>query len=209
MKKIARWIPLFILSLTAAALAAMWPILPERWPIHWGLGGRPNGWASKTPLGVFGPLLMGVGIWLLIEALLRVVRGKDGEPTLLDEALPFSEIALALTFAMVSIWMPIGLPDSPLPMVVASLAVTSTGVIATIARIARSRRASTDSTSDEGWSALTYRNPKDERLWVPKRLGLGWTLNFAHPLAWPTLLLLLAPALMIIIVVVFSVTHSR
>jgi hypothetical protein len=33
----------------------------------------------------------------------------------------------------------------------------------------------------------------DQRIVVPKRLrGLGWTLNFARPLAWPFLGLLLA-----------------
>ncbi len=33
-----------------------------------------------------------------------------------------------------------------------------------------------------------YWNPKDKRLFVPKRLGFGWTVNFAHPLAIPLLL---------------------
>jgi uncharacterized membrane protein len=35
-----------------------------------------------------------------------------------------------------------------------------------------------------------YANADDPRLWVPKRLGLGWTLNFARPAAaWVVLLL--------------------
>ena len=37
-----------------------------------------------------------------------------------------------------------------------------------------------------------YVNPDDPALWVPKRSGLGYTLNFAHPASWPLLILLTA-----------------
>lgn len=34
---------------------------------------------------------------------------------------------------------------------------------------------------DRYWSAgLFYNNPDDSDLFVPKRFGLGWTLNFGH-----------------------------
>ena len=36
----------------------------------------------------------------------------------------------------------------------------------------------------EAWNGITYNNPKDPRLWVPKISGYGTTLNFAHRLAW-------------------------
>jgi uncharacterized membrane protein len=45
---------------------------------------------------------------------------------------------------------------------------------------------------------LFYVNPEDSRLWVPKRLGLGWTLNFAHGLSWFMLILLLLPVALVI-----------
>ena len=28
---------------------------------------------------------------------------------------------------------------------------------------------------------LFYFNPKDKRIFPPKRLGIGWTINFANP----------------------------
>ena len=40
--------------------------------------------------------------------------------------------------------------------------------------------------------AFFYYNPKDKRLFLPKRTGLGWTLNFAQPLALVILILLIA-----------------
>ena len=42
-----------------------------------------------------------------------------------------------------------------------------------------------------------YINPQDPQLWVEKRFGIGWTLNFGNRWAWPVLALLLSPALML------------
>jgi uncharacterized membrane protein len=33
-----------------------------------------------------------------------------------------------------------------------------------------------------------YYNPNDPAIWVEKRFGIGWTVNFAHPLGWGSLL---------------------
>jgi uncharacterized membrane protein len=39
---------------------------------------------------------------------------------------------------------------------------------------------------------LFYVNPDDDRLWVPKRIGMGWTLNYARPAAyWITVFILI------------------
>lgn len=42
---------------------------------------------------------------------------------------------------------------------------------------------------------MIYINPEDKRIIVRKRTGLGWTLNFARPMAVPTLILTIAYAL--------------
>jgi len=48
-------------------------------------------------------------------------------------------------------------------------------------------RGSTDAVfrdDDQYWSGgVFYNNPDDPALFVPKRFGLGWTLNFGHPQA--------------------------
>jgi uncharacterized membrane protein len=54
----------------------------------------------------------------------------------------------------------------------------------------------------KGYRGLFYHDPGDSRLWVPKVLGIGWTINFAHRLAWPVLLLLLGGPLAIVAVAV-------
>ncbi len=45
---------------------------------------------------------------------------------------------------------------------------------------------------DDCWYWLVfYYNPQDKRLFVPKRTGLGWTLNFGRPLSVVIFLLFL------------------
>ena len=62
--------------------------------------------------------------------------------------------------------------------------------------------------SGEGWHGLVYVNPADPRLVVPKRLGIGWTFNFAKPIAWVLLtVLLLGPLLFVGVVILRAATH--
>lgn len=38
-----------------------------------------------------------------------------------------------------------------------------------------------DPQNDKYWKGgMIYNNPNDSDIWVKKRTGLGWTLNFAH-----------------------------
>jgi uncharacterized membrane protein len=37
---------------------------------------------------------------------------------------------------------------------------------------------------DPHWRGIFYCNPDDPRLVVPKRFGIGRTLNYGRPLAW-------------------------
>jgi uncharacterized membrane protein len=54
-------------------------------------------------------------------------------------------------------------------------------------------------TDPRRWRGVVYLNPDDPRLFVPKRVGVGWTVNFGHPWAWRILALMLG-------VLVLSVT---
>jgi len=49
-----------------------------------------------------------------------------------------------------------------------------------------------------------YVNPEDPAVWVPKRLGMGWTLNFAHGRSWAMLGLLLLPVLLVMLLALSS-----
>ena len=56
-----------------------------------------------------------------------------------------------------------------------------------------------DRTPDECWKwGQIYYNPGDAAIWVEKRAGVGYTLNFARPLAWAILLLVLLGPLVVV-----------
>jgi hypothetical protein len=45
---------------------------------------------------------------------------------------------------------------------------------------------------EKGWSGPFYSNPDDPALFVPKRYGIGYTLNFSNPWCWVVMALILA-----------------
>jgi len=54
---------------------------------------------------------------------------------------------------------------------------------------------------DEVWRGIFYFNPNDPALLVPKRFGIGYTLNFGNPWCWAVvalIFLMLALPLMLI-----------
>ena len=61
---------------------------------------------------------------------------------------------------------------------------------------------------DRYWyRGVFYGNPDDPDLFVPKRFGLGWTMNFGHPQAKLVLIgLLLLPLVLLILTVLISGT---
>ena len=62
----------------------------------------------------------------------------------------------------------------------------------------------------DNWNVVYY-CPEDPRVIVPKRLpSMGWTINFAHPLAIPALLVaLLLPALPIVLLIRYHLPLPR
>ncbi len=47
----------------------------------------------------------------------------------------------------------------------------------------------------------TYYNPEDPSIFIEKRIGIGWTANFARPMAW---VFVFAPILVIILLLIFA-----
>src|SRR6266436_5677846 len=58
---------------------------------------------------------------------------------------------------------------------------------------------------DRYWyGGVFYNNPDDPAVFVPKRFGLGWTMNFGHPQAKLVLIgMLLLPLVLLILNVLF------
>jgi uncharacterized membrane protein len=57
---------------------------------------------------------------------------------------------------------------------------------------------------DRNWIAgVIYYNPDDPDALVPKRYGLGWTINFGHPRGKVALLVLIGLILVPIVLIIF------
>ncbi|HTB78155.1 MAG TPA: DUF5808 domain-containing protein [Polyangiaceae bacterium] len=199
-RALPRWPSFAVLLLAASYLALRLDAIPARWIIHWGVRGQPNGWATRTIPGVFGVLAFTAIVLVFTETLGMARRNKDGAA---GEALRsatvdfvrFSMLGVSLMTAFLAIDLPLG-PPMPLAVLlsisVAPLVISMAvgGIRLTAAH--RRARESGHGAKVEGYHAFYYAKSSDQRLWVPKRSGMGWTINFAHPLGWPMLLLTLA-----------------
>lgn len=55
---------------------------------------------------------------------------------------------------------------------------------------------------DSHWKlGSIYYNPQDPSIWIEKRMGIGWTVNFARPMAWFFLIAILAVIIMVSLLV--------
>ena len=52
-------LPFAALATVAVYLHLHWDNLPQRFPVHFGIEGRPNQWANRDWRGVYGPVLIG------------------------------------------------------------------------------------------------------------------------------------------------------
>ncbi len=78
-------IPFVFLAAVAIYLSLLWNELPGQWATHWGASGEANGFSSKNFFGVYGILLLGVGvlagIYAIQRGILKDARRNFSEPT--------------------------------------------------------------------------------------------------------------------------------
>jgi len=60
---------------------------------------------------------------------------------------------------------------------------------------------------DEAWRRIFYSNPDDPALLVPKRFGIGYTLNFGNPWCWAVIVLLIVIVALPLIMTAMSLHH--
>ncbi len=207
--------PFLILAGFMLFLWLRWDQLPERFPIHWGADGQPNGWAHKNFASVFG--ICGIGFMtcalmaLLCYGLLHGARsiystGAKAEREARSLRV-VSFVLLATEYWLAILMGCLGLvPFHPnfMPAALAPVLISETiliGVIFLIAyrfgqggwKLATPGAAEPlpanaapvgDRTPDHCWKfGLIYFNRNDPAVFVEKRFGYGWTVNFANPRA--------------------------
>lgn len=190
-------VPFAILGGAASLLHARWAEIPPVFPVHFALDGTPDGFAARTLAGVHGPLLAGAALCGLLVAL-RVGLARGGRALAADPrgaavrrlslaSLLWAELLVAATLACAGL-TPLGMsPIVSVACCVGGVALLLGAVTVALARVARTPPgAGGDNTPDAAWrwGGLFYVNREDPALFVPKRMGLGYTINFGHAGAW-------------------------
>lgn len=183
--------PFLALVATALFLHAHWDQLPLQFPVHWGADGQPNRWANRDWLGVYGPLLWGAAMDLFLLGFAWFLAQQSRKTTMRYVTVRGSQFLLyPMTFAFVMVAL-LPLVSLPLWLVPAVMMVSIAGVIYWSYRKLTAPSATDevpDPQSDSHWKAgIFYYNPNDPAIFVSKRVGIGYTMNFANLWSWVVL----------------------
>ena len=233
--------PFAILAACALYLKANWQRIPERFPVHWGTNGEPNGWSTRSISGVYGPLFMALVLCVLLASFSYAIKvwtrhiWASGPRAQAESRFRHAQVGLLLLVQYFLVATLAGVPflaprpdvaRMPSPMsVIAGTFVFILAIIAVLiytgqggARLAKSAVATAsgatsapvgDRTPDQCWKAgMFYVNPDDPAVFVEKRFGIGYTLNFARPAAWLLMGAVLAVALVTVVMGLLS-SHSH
>ena len=179
--------PIAILAATAGYLYLNWNRFPQRFPVHWGVTG-PDRWAERTTTGVYGFLLFGaeVSAWLLLMALAGWYGARRSRfRSIMLGVTVACEYLTALLFAAFALQP---LLSIPIWVILLGPMVILIPILIVATRKWNEPGESSDATPLECWKAgIIYFNSADAVLVVPKRVGFGYTLNFANPWSWALL----------------------
>ena len=199
--------------IAVAGLLGLWvfsqrvlPLLPDPVPTHFDATGHVNGWTPKAhlPWIVFG---MPVYVWLLLLLIGTVSARvcKDATKAPLQAFFPlrgFLPLGFCLLMATVLAIPLTGL--GALRYGIGALFVClALGLVYLMRDFRAYLRTQPDAHHYRG-GGLIYHNPEDSRLWVEKRIGIGWTLNYAQPAAWWISAAFLALLIAVLAVVLFK-----
>ncbi len=196
-------LPLLVIIGTAITLAVLYPSLPQRYPIHWDLNGVANGFATKSIGSAFSLVWTQLGLWVFLTALTTTLFMARMTPTggseILRSALArymyFLKVGLLLIFGFIATLTAVDASTGSTPSylivsVPLAFAIFLVGLIFVIFvrygqsgwRVAPTTALGGDSTPDSAWKlGVFYFNRQDKALFVERRSGMGFTLNFAHP----------------------------
>lgn len=199
---------LIVILVTVVIGVLRYPSMPETLVVHYNARGVANRVAAKSVATAFSLVFVQIGVTALLTGLAAaiVLRSRPD----IDPAHPVSSarwhrqylslgakvllglaamIDLGMLGSSLLMWTGTVTRLAPLVVVLPILA----GVVAAIVILARHNRERYEGEQDTGlthrdddryWrGGLFYVNRDDHALMVPRRVGVGWTLNFGNPVA--------------------------
>jgi uncharacterized membrane protein len=219
--------PFLILGLSALYLNFHWDQIPERFPVHWGFNG-PDRWVTRSVSGVYRIIMIGALscflIWLTARLILRSRRVAFRGEALAAEArfravnlkaLLALEYLIAATFAVLPVITTIASQKiANVGIAYAGIIVVFVVVLITVlvqlgqggTRLATFSGAPLpigDHTPDDCWKlGILYVNRNDPAIFVEKRFGIGYTINFGNPITW-----IVIPAILLLVTITARLAH--
>ena len=208
-----------IIMVSLALIWALYPQMPDQIIQHVDFSGTPTDYMPKSPITALFPAavtaFIGAGMAFSHAAIVRSKRPVDPEsPT--ASALAYALFARmqsivlfasgVLLNAVIGISMPLAFAglipvDAAATLVIAAvLVIVAASIWVAVvygqsgARAIKRDVASGEMRMDEDgmWLAgIFYCNPYDPSIFVPKRFGVGWTINIGRPGAWAIMIGLL------------------
>ena len=201
-----------IVFITLAIGLALYPSTPDLVPTHFDFAGNVNQWTPKGPALIAFPLLFEVFMaacfifshWMTIRSKKDIDPARPAISAYAYGAFARAECILLLVggsvlTAVLGIVMILMMTEIlSMPVTIALIIVTTLVFVgATIAipivygqsgsRLVKRLEENGDiiADNDEHWKAgIFYWNKDDASLFLPKRFGVGWTMNWARPAAW-------------------------
>lgn len=186
---------LHLASIAALAIWAFyhWNRLPPETPIHFGLHGADR-WVSRSPRGIYGFLGMQAGIclaldlfaWGILHWSRRISAGRGIAQR--DRAFRNLNVQAVLWIACVmplQAWTSLLRPDCAWIWIGVVLLVAVVYSVRLAKALRKLSAPTADGTPDSCWKlGLLYFNPSDPSLFVAKRFGFGYTINFGNRWSW-------------------------
>ncbi|MDR0854703.1 MAG: DUF5808 domain-containing protein [Clostridiales Family XIII bacterium] len=203
-----------IAAATGVALKLLWPSLPDKLPMHMDLAGKVDRWADKdfgTVIELLWPqwliLLVFAGVFYAIRVSKRQIDAANPETSreqgrkfrrVMSGAMLFGGAFMGVFIGAISIFtIKAGSSKATFVLPLALMAIIVVLVIILYIRIgqggsrlknkgAKSKSlAGANPDDDKYWKlGQFYFNKSDPAVWIEQRFGIGWTLNYARPLSW-------------------------
>lgn len=204
-RRVLPWAALSLALGVAAVVVVVvrFDALPDPYPTHFGPGGEPDAFGARTHAQVLAPVVIGQigGLAIIVGSLLTPARIPG-----VGRALAALGLVIGGGTSLLSIGQNLDAAAVPPPWGVWVFLGATLAVVAWL--VAESVRVGPAEDADwerEHWKwGFLYLNPDEPDVFVPKRVGVGVTLNLARPMAWLLLALILAPGVIIISMVMVA-----
>lgn len=216
-------LPMFITIGVLIYTIMKYPVLPEQIPTHWGINGKPDAFTAKNPVSAIQmPLILLVMQAMMMAMNLSQKRSgikvsavnlkgtRTRQLALRKYSSWFTFVMSVLLTMLFSFFQLSTIHENlagdavmfALPMVFMLIVLAGTIIFAVKVGTADNKPADVqaegigDYDEDDYWKGgLFYFNKSDPSIFVEKRFGVGWTLNFANPIGY---MIILVPIIIIL-----------